>query len=58
METSERQLNFRIDTSLADWIKSYAKENRRSVSAQLTLMIEQEKAYVEKSKQGQYHPAN
>lgn len=55
MRKNEKQLNFRIDAELATWIKSHAKQNHRSVSAQLTLMIKQEKEYVS---QTNHHSAN
>lgn len=46
MEKSDRQLNFRINTDLMEWLKAYAKQNRRSITAQLTIILEQEKQRV------------
>ena len=50
MARPDKQLNFRISDELADWLKQYAKDNRRSITAQLTTIIEKEKAHVEEER--------
>ena len=54
MARQDKQLNFRISDGLADWLKQYAKDNRRSITAQLTIIIEEEKARAESKS----NPAN
>ncbi len=44
----QKQVNFRIDLDLINWLKEYAKDNRRTVTAQLAIIIEQEKERVTK----------
>ena len=43
MVKNHPQINFRLEPELAEWLKQYAKQNRRSISALLTILIEQEK---------------
>tara|TARA_R110002020_G_scaffold474773_2_gene707340 strand:- start:4759 stop:4914 length:156 start_codon:yes stop_codon:yes gene_type:complete len=43
MARQDKQLNFRIEEDLADWLKQYAKDNRRSISAQLAIILQEEK---------------
>lgn len=47
MARQDKQLNFRISDDLAEWLKKYAKDNRRSITAQLTIIIEEEKERAE-----------
>lgn len=47
MARQDKQLNFRISDDLAEWLKQYAKDNRRSITAQLTIIIEEEKERAE-----------
>lgn len=54
MAKKDKQLNFRISDDLADWLKQYAKDNRRSITAQLITLIEEEKTRYE----AQHYPAN
>lgn len=46
MARKEPQLNFRMNTEIVEWLKAYAKQNRRSITAQLTIILEQEKQRV------------
>lgn len=43
MARQDKQLNFRVEEELADWLKQYAKDNRRSISAQLAVILQKEK---------------
>ncbi|MCC3344854.1 ribbon-helix-helix domain-containing protein [Psychrobacter sanguinis] len=43
MKTNEKQVNIRLPAELADWLKVYAKQNRRSVTNLLTVILEQER---------------
>ncbi len=47
MARNDKQLNFRISEDLMQWLKDYAKESRRSITAQLSIIIEQEKQRVQ-----------
>lgn len=51
MARQDKQLNFRIEENLMDWLKGYAKEHRRSITAQLSIIIEQEKNRVANQQQ-------
>ena len=44
IERKEKQFNRRIDVELFEWLKQYAKQNKRSETAQLEIILEQEKA--------------
>ncbi|PKZ69083.1 Arc family DNA-binding protein [Moraxella osloensis] len=46
MARKEPQLNFRMNAEIVEWLKAYAKQNRRSITAQLTIILEQEKQRV------------
>ena len=39
-----KQLNVRVETSLLEWLKNQAIKERRSITEQLNLIIEKEKA--------------
>lgn len=54
MKKNDKQLNFRINEDLMDWLKNYAKESRRSITAQLSLIIEQEKNRVTQQQQSNF----
>lgn len=43
MARNDPQANFRVKPELMDWLKDYAKENYRSMTAQLNLILEQER---------------
>lgn len=43
MARNDIQANFRIKPQLMDWLKGYAKENYRSITAQFNLILEQER---------------
>ena len=43
MARQDKQLNFRVEEELSDWLKQYAKDNRRSISAQLAIILQEEK---------------
>ena len=43
MPRNDPQINFRLEEELAQWLKQYAKQNRRSITTLLTILIEQEK---------------
>ena len=43
MVKTNPQINFRLEPELAQWLKQYAKQNRRSITTVLTILIEQEK---------------
>lgn len=43
MARNDPQANFRVKPELMDWLKGYAKENYRSMTAQLSLILEQER---------------
>lgn len=43
MARSDTQANFRVKPELMDWLKGYAKENYRSITAQFNLILEQER---------------
>lgn len=43
MARNEIQANFRVKPELMDWLKGYAKENYRSITAQFNLILEQER---------------
>lgn len=47
MARNDKQVNFRISEDLMQWLKEYAKESRRSITAQLSIIIEQEKQRVQ-----------
>lgn len=47
MARNDKQVNFRINEDLMQWLKDYAKESRRSITAQLSIIIEQEKQRVQ-----------
>lgn len=49
MARQDKQLNFRVEEELADWLKQYAKDNRRSISAQLAIILQEEKDRSQKS---------
>lgn len=44
MKTNEKQVNVRLPAELVDWLKVYAKQNRRSVTNLLTVILEQERS--------------
>ena len=46
MVKNNPHINFRLEPELAEWLKQYAKQNRLSISALLTILIEQEKQRV------------
>lgn len=46
MSEKAKQINYRVREELANWLKNYAKENHRSVTAQLNLILQQEKQRV------------
>lgn len=39
-----KQLNVRVETSLLEWLKNQATKERRSITEQLNLILEKEKA--------------
>lgn len=39
-----KQLNVRVETSLLEWLKNQAAKERRSITEQLNLILEKEKA--------------
>ena len=43
MTQGKTQFNFRMDSSLAEWLKQRAAINRRSITAELSLIIEEER---------------
>lgn len=43
MARNDTQANFRVKPELMDWLKGYAKENYRSITAQFNLILEQER---------------
>lgn len=43
MARNDPQLNFRVSKDVANWLKSFAESNRRSITAQLSLILEQER---------------
>lgn len=43
MTQGKTQFNFRMDSSLAEWLKQRAAINRRSITAELSLIIEGER---------------
>lgn len=43
MARNDIQANFRVKPELMDWLKGYAKENYRSITAQFNLILEQER---------------
>ena len=43
MARNDPQANFRVKPELLDWLKGYAKENYRSITAQFNLILEQER---------------
>lgn len=43
MARNDPQANFRVKPELMDWLKGYAKENYRSITAQFNLILEQER---------------
>jgi hypothetical protein len=43
MTQDKTQFNFRMDSSLAEWLKQRAAMNRRSITAELSLIIEGER---------------
>lgn len=50
MQTNEKQVNVRLPVELADWLKDYAKQSRRSVTSLLTVILEQERSSVQTTK--------
>lgn len=44
MANQDKQLNVRIPDDLASWIKQYAKDNCRSITSQLIVIIREEQA--------------
>jgi len=46
MARQDKQVNVRIPDDLADWLKQHAKDNCRSVTSQLIVMIKEEQARV------------
>lgn len=51
MARSDIQVNFRVAPELVEWLKEYAKACDRSVTAQLTHIIKQEKNRVTQQQQ-------
>lgn len=43
MARNDPQAGFRVKQELLDWLKGYAKENHRSMTGQLSLILEQER---------------
>lgn len=50
MPRNDPQVNFRIEKSLMDWLRQNAKDNRRSITAQLSIILEQERERCETNK--------
>ncbi|BBI68718.1 hypothetical protein PKHYL_29090 [Psychrobacter sp. KH172YL61] len=42
MANQDKQLNVRIPDDLASWIKQYAKDNCRSITSQLIVIIREQ----------------
>lgn len=49
MSTKNRRISLSIPTELLEWVESYAASERRSVSAQVSLLIEKFKVQTEGS---------
>ncbi|VWX29702.1 Arc family DNA-binding protein [Moraxellaceae bacterium 17A] len=47
MALKDKQVNFRVNPELIEWLKEYAKASHRSLTAQLTMILEQEKQRVQ-----------
>lgn len=47
-KSSKKQFNVRLDDELVEWLRNYAAKEQRTVPAQLTYILEKEKARVER----------
>lgn len=43
MARNDPQLNFRVSKDVANWLKNFAESNRRSITAQVNIILEQER---------------
>ena len=48
--SEKKQFNIRLDSHLIEWLKTHSKEENRTVPAQLTYILEQEKDRVTSKK--------
>ena len=44
--SQKKQFNVRIDNEIVEWLKDHAIKEQRTVPAQLTYILEKEKAHV------------
>lgn len=47
MAVQDKQVNVRVNPELIEWLKEYAKASHRSLTAQLAMILEQERQRVQ-----------